>query len=268
MVLKVAQSSAVVSSGDSVSVSQLFTIFGSGPAYLVVNALDRNEYTAASSDGTGSFAANGHMLGLATVDGDGRGAGIVYTWQASTGQYVNATYGALSQLSFVASASPQDVTSLSLFGASSLAQANTYANDAFALIQTDSSGYLGSATIVTNPANAAVLPTPGAFAATPDSIASTALSFVGDAWNMDGCWVLASTIAAESRRCPSGAEHAGRCAWPVQRRMGGTLQRARLGQQQLAEPGQHGRRGVLRPRQWRTHHHLRQRRRQHGPAGR
>ena len=34
--------------------------------------------------------------------------------------------------------------------------------------------------------------------ATPDSIASVANSFVGQAWNMDGCWVLTSTIAAEA----------------------------------------------------------------------
>ena len=34
--------------------------------------------------------------------------------------------------------------------------------------------------------------------ATPNSIAAVAESFVGKAWNMDGCWVLASTIAAEA----------------------------------------------------------------------
>ncbi len=34
--------------------------------------------------------------------------------------------------------------------------------------------------------------------ATPDSIAAVAESFVGKAWNQDGCWVLASTIAAEA----------------------------------------------------------------------
>jgi hypothetical protein len=34
--------------------------------------------------------------------------------------------------------------------------------------------------------------------ATPDSIAATSESFVGQAWNMSGCWVLASTIAADA----------------------------------------------------------------------
>ncbi len=199
MSFKVAQSGAVVSGGASVALSQLFSASGGGnPAYLVVCALDRDEYTAASTGSTGSLNGNGQTLALAPVDGDGRGAGIVYAWQASTGQYVNATYGTLSQLSYTASTSAQDVTSLSLFGAGSLAQATTYANNAFALIQTDAAGYLGSATVVANPANAASLPAMPPAAATPDSIAATALSFVGDAWNMDGCWVLASTIAAEA----------------------------------------------------------------------
>ena len=34
--------------------------------------------------------------------------------------------------------------------------------------------------------------------ATPNSIVAAADSFVGQAWNLDGCWVLASTISAEA----------------------------------------------------------------------
>jgi len=34
--------------------------------------------------------------------------------------------------------------------------------------------------------------------ATPASIAAAAQSYVGDVWNMNGCWVLASDIAAKA----------------------------------------------------------------------
>ncbi len=55
-------------------------------------------------------------------------------------------------------------------------------------------GYLGSATVVTQPKFTGAVPAQ----ATPNSIAAAANSFVGHAWNMDGCWVLTSTIAAEA----------------------------------------------------------------------
>ena len=62
------------------------------------------------------------------------------------------------------------------------------------MMQLDPSGYLGSAAIATEPG----FSDPVAMQATPGSIAVIADSFVGQAWNMDGCWVLASTIAAEA----------------------------------------------------------------------
>ena len=190
-----ATTSKIVSGATSISVAQFFTVGATGnPAYLVVNALDRNEYTAAATRTTGSFSGNGHVLNLANEDGDGRGAGIVFTL-SSTGQYVNATYGSLSALTFMSSSSSNDMTNISLFGASSASLAQAYASDAYGLMQGDRAGYIGSATVVTDKAHAAnVVPA----AATPDGIATVAESFVGDAWNMDGCWVLASTIAAEA----------------------------------------------------------------------
>ena len=198
------RSTAIVSGGSSVALSSLFTVTGTAnPAYLVLNVLDRNEYTAAASTATGSFNGNGATLGLSGIGDDGRGAGIVFTWQAATGQYVNATYGALSQMTYTAAVSRNDMASLSLFTTSSLGLAQAYASDAYALLQTDPGGFVGSATIVSDPLNtppssSAQSATGSQQNATPDSIAAIAQSFVGQAWNMDGCWILASTIAAEA----------------------------------------------------------------------
>ena len=178
------------------SLSQIFMVSAasSNPTYLVLSALDRDEYTAGASGATGSLSGNGHTLKLTSIGGDARSAGIVFTYQASTGRYFNNTYGYLDQITYTSSGSAGDVTSLSLFGTNSLIEANSYASSTYAMMETDAAGYLGSATIVTRPGFTGTVP----IQATPDSIAAVADSFVGQAWNMDGCWVLASTIAAEA----------------------------------------------------------------------
>jgi hypothetical protein len=180
----------------TIGLSQMFTVTaGSGdPAYLVLTVLDRDEYTAGASGATGSLSGNGHTLDLSSLGGDGRGTGIVFTYQASTGQYYNSTYGYLDQLTYTSSGSLDDVTNLSLFGTSNLRSATAYATNAYNMMQADPSGYIGSATVATEPGFSETVPAQ----ATPDLIAGVAESFVGDAWNMDGCWVLASTIAAEA----------------------------------------------------------------------
>lgn len=179
-----------------IGLSQVFTVApgGTNPQYLVLAALDRNEYTAGATAATGSFTGNGHVLALSSIGGDARGAGIVFTYQASSGRYYSSVYGYLDQLTFASSASLNDITSLSLFGTSSLSLATSYAGNVVSLMQADASGYLGSATIATQPRYSGTVPSQ----ATPQSVASIAMSFVGQAWNMEGCWVLASTIAAEA----------------------------------------------------------------------
>lgn len=179
----------------SIGLSQIFmvTTTSPNPAYLVLTALDRAEYTAGATGATGSFFGNGHTLNLSAIGGDGRGAGIVFTLQPN-GRYYNSTYGYLDQLTYNSSGSAGDVTNLSLFGTSNLSLANAYASNAYAMIQADAAGYLGSATIVTQAKSTGTVPTQ----ATPDSIEAAAESFVGQAWNMDGCWILASTIAADA----------------------------------------------------------------------
>ncbi len=188
---------AFVGNGSaSFGLSQMFSVTAgsSNPAYLVFSALDRNEYTAGASGATGSLSGNGHTLGLGGIGGDARGAGIVFTYQASSGRYYSSTYGYLDQLTYNASASLGDVTNLSLFGTSNMSLATSYAANAYGMMQLDAPGYLGSATVVTQPTFTASVPPQ----ATPNSIVAAADSFVGKAWNMDGCWVLASTVAAEA----------------------------------------------------------------------
>src|SRR5271165_1889153 len=69
----------------SIGLSQIFavTAAGANPAYLVLTALDCDEYTAGATDATGSFTGNGQTLNLRTIGGDGRGAEIVFTLQSN-----------------------------------------------------------------------------------------------------------------------------------------------------------------------------------------
>jgi hypothetical protein len=196
MAVALTKAAFVDQTAESIGLSQIFTVTPSSadPAYLVLTVLDRNEYTAGATGATGTLTGNGHTLNLANIGGDGRGAGIVFTYQASSGRYYNSIYGYFDQLTYNSSGSLDDLTNLSLFGTSSLSLANQYATNAVSMMQVDPSGYLGSVTVATEPGFAATVPTQ----ATPDSIASVADSFVGKAWNMDGCWVLASTISAEA----------------------------------------------------------------------
>lgn len=188
---------AFVGTGSaSIGLSQMFNVTAgsSNPTYLVLSALDRNEYTAGANGATGSLSGNGHTTSLGGIGSDARGTGIVFTYQASTGRYYSSIYGYLDQLTYNASSSLGDVTNLSLFGTSNLSLATSCAANTYGMMQLDASGYLGSATVVTQPKFNGGVPAQ----ATPNSIAAVADSFVGQAWNMDGCWVLASTVAAEA----------------------------------------------------------------------
>lgn len=178
----------------AIGLSQMFsgTVGSNDPTYLVLTVLDRNEYTAGATGLTGSLSGNGYSLPLSSLGGDGRGTGIIFTYQ--NGRYYNATYGYLDQMTYTSSGSLNDVTNLSLFGTNSLSLATNYGTNAYAMVQQDAAGYLGSITVVTQPHFTAPVPAQ----ATPASIAAIANSFVGAAWNMSGCWVLCSTIAAEA----------------------------------------------------------------------
>jgi Putative Ig domain len=196
MAISEEQNAFVAAGAVSIGLSQFVNVTAAAtdPPYLVLTALDRDEYTAGASGATGTLSGDGHTLTLGSIGGDARGTGIIFAYQASTGRYYNSTYGYLDQLTYNSSGSLGDVTDLSLFATNNIFLATTYATNAYDMMQVDASGYLGSATVVTQPGFTAAVPTQ----ATPDSIAAIADSFIGQAWNMDGCWVLASTIAAEA----------------------------------------------------------------------
>jgi len=206
MAFKLTQFSRVDHNGgnSTFNLSSFYNQTAAGsPKYLVVTALDRNEYTASATGATGAFTGNGATLKFSAIGGDARGAGIVFSLNAA-GQYVNGTYGALSHLAYTDSGSPNDVTSLSFFGTSYAGLAQAYENSAYSLAAFDAGGYLGSITIATigdiahPPLASAPLAGGAPSQATPDGVAAAALAMVGQAWNDEGCWVLASTIAAEA----------------------------------------------------------------------
>jgi hypothetical protein len=199
MTVSISRSAFVATkAGQAVPLSQMIRVtVGGNPQYLVLSGLDRNEYTAAATDATGLLSDNAVTDSFADLNGDSRAIGIVFTYNAATGQYVNSTYGALTSLIYNASGSVNDLVNFSLYGFSSLALASAYANnptDLMILADDGYATYLGSASVATEPSFTGSVPTQ----ATPDSIAATALSFVGQAWNEDGCWVLASDIATEA----------------------------------------------------------------------
>jgi hypothetical protein len=72
----------------------------------VVLLLDRNEYTASSNGDTGTLSGNGQTVGLDYLWGDNETTGIVFAYDASTGQYTNPTLGDLSNLVYTTSTTP------------------------------------------------------------------------------------------------------------------------------------------------------------------
>ncbi|MBF0561142.1 MAG: putative Ig domain-containing protein [Alphaproteobacteria bacterium] len=191
--------SDVVKPGQQVRLISLFNITPSpsNPAYLIVSGLDRSEYTAANTGVMGNLSGNGVTQNFTRVpnDTDGNSVGIVFTYNAATGQYTNATYGNLAGLTYTASANTNENVSLSIFGTNYLPDANAYVNDPYTLSQNPQYfSYGGTVSVVTQPNFAGPVPTQ----ATASSVCAAAASFVGKAWNQNGCWVLASNIAAEA----------------------------------------------------------------------
>ena len=95
----------------------------------MVSLLDRNEYTASSNGDTGTLSGNGQTVGLDYLWGDNETTGIVFAYDASTGQYTNPTLGDLSNLVYTTSTNPGDNTSVSIFTTEDSDIANQHAND-------------------------------------------------------------------------------------------------------------------------------------------
>jgi len=189
--------SLVADPGEQVELSSLFTVSASGnPTYLILTGLDRDEYTAGyNTSAMGTLSGDGATQDFENVYSDAWSIGVVFTYQASSGLYYNPVYGYFNQLTYTASSDTNDNASLSVFTTNNYSLASAYATNPYVLIENPSYfNYDGSVSVVTEPSVAGQTPTQ----ATPDSVCSAALSFVGDAWNQDGCWVLASDISAEA----------------------------------------------------------------------
>ena len=122
--------SVVATAGQTINVASLLRFTPeANPTYLIVSLLDRKEYTASSNGNTGSLSDNGHTTGFGYLSGDSNTVGIVFTFNASTGQFINATYGSLANLVYTASTNTNDNTSLSVFTTNNPASPANYANN-------------------------------------------------------------------------------------------------------------------------------------------
>jgi hypothetical protein len=174
------------------------------PQYLVLNGLDRNEYTAASNGQRGSLSGNGQIATFhaanATIDSSTLSIVFTYTPQG----YVNTTYGYLNALTFTSSTDQYRNEVLSLYGfgkagsadPAQLARLYAMASDPYdnatPFLTAAADNFLGALDIVTR--SGLVDPTPNA--ATAAEVAAQAQAMVGRVWNDNGCWTLASNIAA------------------------------------------------------------------------
>lgn len=154
MTVRLTRTTFVASGTQHVALSSLLSITadGNNPTYLIVNGLDRNEYTAAGTGQTGTLTGNGATDTFSSVSGDTRSTGIVFTWDAANDTYENATYGNLLNLTFNTSAGVDELADLSFFGTNSLPYATAYAASNYGMLATPSqfTSY-GTATFATEP---------------------------------------------------------------------------------------------------------------------
>lgn len=169
-------------------------IAGQHPSYIAVVALDRNEYVAGATGQTGYFKSGTATQQFVQGYSDARYDTLVYSYDPATGTYQSPTMGALTSLSYVASASNGDVTNISVYGAASATPFQAGAEAPYTTMLDSTVSYYGSATVLTPRSDQAQVSS----AATPGMIAKAALAMVGTVQNENGCWVMASTIAAEA----------------------------------------------------------------------
>ena len=92
MAIKPEIGSVAATAKQQFELSSLFSVTAaaSDPAYLVVSGLDRLEYTAGyNSSAMGTLAGNGVTQKFANAGGDACSVVVVFTYQATSGQYYN-----------------------------------------------------------------------------------------------------------------------------------------------------------------------------------
>jgi hypothetical protein len=202
---------------EKIKLSSLFNvpISDNNPKYIDVCFFDRLEYPFLITPQSGSLVTgSGSSIPLipknllsfyfGTPTSDGMELGIVFTYEVASGRYLNKAYGYLDEMSYLSSPFQNDNTYVSVFSTNDLNLITSLQNDyniSFidsvalgALAANNGITYNGSVDIVTRNDLNIIAPSH----ATPNSIVSTAMSFNGQFWNHNGCWVLASNISARA----------------------------------------------------------------------
>lgn len=248
----------VAAPGQQFTLGELVAAPTSGalPQYLVLAGLDRDRYTAASNGDLGELSGNGKTLSFHAYPGsDCAALGLVFEWTAKG--YINAGYGYLAEMKFASSTDAFRSEYLSLYGFGNAGTADQgladklsaevakpfYNGTAFMDARDyPASAYLGSLDIVTRSGYMDATPD----FATPGEIAAVAASYVGKIWNDNGCWVLASNIAASAgASLPLTANQArtdittaqGNGEWIVAYSSAGASAAAKAHWQQMLRPG-------------------------------
>lgn len=216
MSVSFSQAVVLAQPGAQYTFSSLLSVTeGNLPQYLVLVGLDRERYTAASNGDRGTLAGNGNTIGFRQPgESDCYSFGVVFTH--TDHGYYNETFGYLSDLQLKTSTDNYRNEYLTLYG---FGKTGTPDSDLLAKLNAevanpwfDGGAFMHTATQAATPANLAystsnfigtldvvtrsdyVDATPNQ--ATPNEIVAVASTFVGHAWNDNGCWILASNIAA------------------------------------------------------------------------
>ena len=208
MSLSFTQNAVVAAPGQQYSLSQFLSVTpGNLPEYLVLTGLDRNRYALASTGSLGSMTGNHNIATFVsnTQTGDAANIGIVFTYTDQG--YYNGNYGYLTSLSYTSPTDNYRSEYLSLYGYGTAGVANDAQFATLTTLANSSTGNPSLQFVAAPPAGSTPLgsiditvrsdyvdATPNL--ATPNEIAAVASSFVGKPWNINGCWVLVSDIAA------------------------------------------------------------------------
>jgi hypothetical protein len=183
-----ATGSVIAQPGQQFSFSSLFTLGSGLPSTIGVAILDDNNYTVGNPGALGYFSGNGATSQISlTTSNQKTYTYEVFQYDLGSGQYLNATLGSLSHLTYVAPTGTDHAELLTVFSFKNGLTLD-YGN------LTD----LSDLSIVTAPSFVNPFPaaTPGQ--ATPGEICAIAQSFVGKVWNSNGCQLLGNVVAGLS----------------------------------------------------------------------
>src|SRR5580700_11372104 len=136
MSITTAIGSVVATPDEQIDLSSLFSVTpaANDPTYLIVSGLDRDEYTAGyNTSDMGSLSGGDASQTFINVESDAWSVGLVFTYQTSTDQYYNSTYGYFNQLKYTTSTNTNENAILSAYTASNYNVAMAYATNPYSL---------------------------------------------------------------------------------------------------------------------------------------